>query len=115
MGSLRYAAITKRPLSYQCRENPYYDLKTMNYSLSEMGIAWAVHYAEHTVIVVAKDGWKASQKLSDLAKQRNIALAPVPLSRFAPDFINRLRMLHFSSTELKKHPERDEIISRYID
>jgi len=115
MGSLRYSAITKRPALYQCRRSPHYDLQTTNFSLSEMGIAWAVHYAEHTVIVVAQDGWKASQKLSDLARQRNIALAVVPLSSFAPDFVHRLRTLHFSSTEIKKHPERDEIISRYID
>ena len=96
-------------------ESPDFDLETSNFPLPEMGIAWAVQYAEHMVIVVARDGWKASQRLSDFAGQKNIALAHVPLSRFRPEFVDRLRMLHLSSTELKKHPDRDEIISRYID
>jgi len=115
MGLVRYAAISKRPHRYQCRIEPDYDPETENFPLSEMGVAWAVNYAEHTVIVVAREGWKKSKGLSDFARKKGVHIISLPLSRFTPDFISRMRILFFTSTQLKKHPDRDAIVERFIE
>jgi hypothetical protein len=73
-----------------------------------------VKYVEDSVLVVAPVGWVPDPSLSAFAEPRRVKPYHVPLSRFAPDSIARLRLKHAVSTKLKKHPKRDEIILRHL-
>jgi hypothetical protein len=115
MGLERYAKITKRLARFQCRSEPIYDNLIGAFPLSESGVAWAIKYAENTVLVVSKDGWKPSEELLEFAKAKDIRIKSFSLSNFTNDFIERLRTLHFTSTALKKRPDRSKIVRRFIE
>lgn len=114
MGMDRHAAIVRRPARFQCRCNPEYDRDLRIVSYAERGLAWTVKYADDSVIVVARNGWAPTPTLSAFADAHRVSLFHVPLSRFSPDFIDRLRIKHAISTPLKKHPKRDEIVARFL-
>jgi hypothetical protein len=114
MGDVRYERIMRKPSRFHCRMQPYSDPELYDFPLSELGIAWGVKYAEHTVLVAAKEGWKPLKNLSEFAKRKRVQITPVTFSSFSPDFIDRLRELFFSSTALKKHHDRDKIVKRYL-
>jgi hypothetical protein len=111
----RYDAINSRFGQHKACRSAIGDPELMNFLMPEKGIAWSVKYADHTVIVAAKAGWKPSQMLADFARKRNIRIAHVPLSVFQKDFIERLKTLHFTSSAIKRLPERDEIVERFIE
>lgn len=113
-GSERYHAITRRPSTYHCRQNPLSDRDLKSFSLSEKGIAWAVKYGSKYVTVAAPSGWKPSAKLQTFARSKAVALLTVPLSIFRPEFVKRLTRMYFISTALTKHPERGQIIRHYV-
>lgn len=114
MGVERYAGITKRPARFQCRINTLSDPELKDFSYSELGVAWAIKYAEDAVLVVARDGWQASRELEDFARAKNVRIILIPLFNFSHDFIERLRTLHFISTSLKNYPEMGNILRRFI-
>jgi hypothetical protein len=115
MGLYRYQKITERPKIFQCRIEPEHDSEINHFNLSELGVAWAVKYAKEVVLVVAKNGWKPSLSLLTFARGKNIRIIHLSLFSFNPDFLERLRILHFISTPLKKHPDRDKIVTRFIE
>ncbi|MEW6376453.1 MAG: hypothetical protein AB1502_11785 [Thermodesulfobacteriota bacterium] len=115
MGVERYEAINRRPKRFQCRKTPTEDGELRSFSLSEIGIAWAVKYAEEVVIVVARSGWKPSGKLLKFAKERHVEIATVLLSILSQSLLERLRHIHFISTPLKKHPESERIVKRFLN
>ncbi len=115
MGLKRYAAIMKRTQRFQCRLSPLSDMEVRHFTLPETGVAWAVKYAEHTVIVAAINGWKPSASLADFARSKGVKIYTIPLSDFKQDFIERLRSLYFTSTQVKKHPDMDSIVERFIE
>ncbi len=115
MGLQRYAAIMKRPERFQCRISPGSDQEVRNFPLPETGIAWAVKYAEHTVIIAAVNSWKPSDTLREFARSKGVKIHTIPLSSFQQDFIERLRSLYFTSTQVKTHPDVDRIVERCIE
>lgn len=115
MGVKRYTSITKRDKRFQCRAAPYSDPELSVFPLSELGAAWAIKYAQDAVLIAARDGWSPSQKLRDFAGRKKIEMIRLSLSRFSPETIERMRMIHSISTPLKKHPERDGILKRFIE
>jgi len=114
MGVERYKAITRRPRKFQCRVEPLNDDELQRFPLAEIGVAWAVKYAEDVVIVVAYSGWKPSGKLLRFAKERHMEIMTIPLSIFSQAMIKRLRHIYFTSTPMKKHPEREKILKRFL-
>ncbi len=111
----RYDAISSRRDRFPVRCGAITDTELISFSIPEKGIAWAVKYAEHTVVVAAKPGWKPSQSLAEFSRQRNIEIAHVPLSVFQKEFIGRLKTMYFTSTAIKRRPDRDEIVGRFIE
>jgi hypothetical protein len=114
MGFHRYGSIVERPSAYQCRTGPMSDPEMEGFPLCEKGMAWAVKYAASDVLVAAKNGWKASRRLNAFAESKRVRIVPVSLTGFAKDFIERLRTISFTSTALKKHPDRDNILKRFM-
>jgi len=115
MGVERYTGITKRPARFQCRINPLSDPELEDFSYIELGIAWAIKYAEDSVLLVARDGWQASRELEDFARVNKVRIIHTALSNYSHDFIERMRTLYFTSTSLKNYPERDKILRRFIE
>lgn len=115
MGHKRYEKIIKRPERFQCRTPPLYDSELMFSSLPEISIAWAIKYAENVVFVVAKERWKFSQELSEFAAKKKVKIVRVSIALFNQDIIERLKILHLISSPLKKHPDCDTIVKRFID
>jgi hypothetical protein len=115
MGIERYEAINRRPKRFQCRLTPEEDNELRDFSLSEKGVAWAIKYAEEVVIVVACPGWEPSEKLQGFAKERGVEIATIPLSTLSTGLVGRLRHIHFISTPLKKHPESEKIVRRFLN
>ncbi|MEW6600799.1 MAG: hypothetical protein AB1499_07495 [Nitrospirota bacterium] len=115
MGLQRYAAIMKRNARFQCRTHPWSDPEIARFPLQETGAAWAVKYAEHTVIVAAIDSWKPSRELKEYASTKGVRIYTISLSKFKPDFIDRMRNLYFTSTQVKTHPDADRIMERFIN
>jgi hypothetical protein len=114
MGVQRYDAITKRPKKFQCRIDPRQDTELRSFTTTELGAAWAIKYAEDSIIVVAKDRWKASNKLLDFARRKGVEIFTLPLSNFSMELVERVKFLHTTSTALKKHPNRSRILKRFI-
>ncbi len=114
MGDVRYDRIMRKPSRFHCRLEPYNDSELYDFPLAELGVAWGVKYAEHTVLVAAREGWRPSRRLSEFATIKRVQITPVTFSSFSPDFLDRLRELFFTSTALKKHPDRDRIVKRYL-
>ena len=114
MGPMRHETINKRPKRYQCRITPQQDEELQGFPLSELGVAWAVKYAEQAVIVAAYSGWKPSSRLLVFARKRQVEVVTVPLSILSPEMVKRLRYIYFISTPLKKHPEREKIVKRFL-
>ena len=115
MGIKRHTAITGRPEKFQCRIEPYLDPELNEFSLGELGLAWAIKYAEKAVLLIAKDGWRPSRKIFQFARVKKVQLIQLPLSKFHYDFVRRLQTIHFTSTGLKKHPRRDAILERFVE
>jgi hypothetical protein len=115
IGDLRYNRLMRKSRHLQCRLETYSDPELRHFPLSQLGIAWGVKYAEDTVIAVAKEGWKPSPELAEFAKEKNVQIIPVPFPNCSPEFIERLRDLHFSSLSLKKSYDRDRIVNRFIN
>jgi hypothetical protein len=114
MGVRRYEKIVRRPAAYQCRTEPMFDPDLDRFPLSEKGVAWAIKYAASEVLVAAENGWKASGRLKAFAESRKVHIIPVSTTGFSPDFIERLRKIYQISTPLKKHPNRDNILKRFM-
>lgn len=115
MGIQRYEKITRRTGWYQCRIPPAEDAELKDFPISEIGISWAIKYAENAVLVVARDDWTPSGRLETFAMSKNVCIIPVPISGFSKGFIERLRSLYFISTPLKKHPGRERILERILE
>jgi len=114
MGVERYEALNKQPKKYQCRTAPASDDELKKFSPEEMGVAWAAKYAREAVVVVAHQGWKPSEELLNFAAARDIKILTIPLSILSPETIQRFRKMHFVSTALKKAPEGEKIVERFI-
>jgi len=115
MGTDRYNKIAMRPKIFQCRLTPTEDHELKAFPLSELGIAWAIKYAEKAVLIVARTGWNPSSSLQLYAKEKNIRVIHMPISSLRPEIIERLKIIYFISTPLKKHPNKDMILERFID
>lgn len=115
MGVRRYEAINLRPKKLQCRIAPEDDAELKRFSLAELGLAWAIKFANGVVIAVTCADWKPSQSLLRFAKQKSVKIVSFPLSALSPGSISRLRKLHFVSTALKKHPECERIVERFLN
>ncbi len=111
----RFKQLIKRPERYLCRTFPQLDTEIKNFPLSEIGVAWGLKYAEESVLVIAKDGWRSSEELAEFAENKKTRIMHQPLSRFSPDVIERLRKLYLISTDLEYHPGRDSIVKRFVD
>jgi hypothetical protein len=114
MGVKRYEAINRRSERFQCRVEPASDGELKEFPRSELGAAWAIKYAQEAVIVVAYPGWKPSGRLQQFAQKKRVQLITVPLSILSPGMIRRLRQIYFISTPLKRHPEREKIVKRFL-
>lgn len=114
MGIKRYKGITKRHERFQCRTIPANDPELYGFSAQEIGAAWCVKYAEDAVIVVAKSGWKPSGQLMDYARKKGVELIILSLDCFSNNVIERLKVMHCTTTALKKHPELEKIVNRFI-
>jgi len=114
MGVERYEALNRQPKKYQCRTAPASDDELKKFSPDEMGVAWAAKYAREVVIVVAHQGWKPSAELLKFAAERDIKILTIPMSILSPGTIQRFRKMHFVSTALKKAPESEKIVERFI-
>lgn len=115
MGVDRYNDITKRPSRFQCRIHPLSDPDLKYFVPPEIGIAWAIKYAEDAVLVVARDGWKIPKRIETFATVNNVRIIYTPLSNFSYDFIERLGTLYLTSTALKNYRDRDKILRRFIE
>lgn len=115
MGLQRYGLITKRPERFQCRVPPMSDPELRGFTLSEVGAAWAIKYADRYILVVARNGWKPSPRLANFAWARNVRIIRLSLSELSYDLVERLRILYFISTPLKKYPDRQKILNRFLE
>jgi hypothetical protein len=115
MGTERYEALNRRSSRFQCRLTPMEDPDLRDFPLSEMGVAWGIKYAEAVVIVVRYPGWKPSERLVEFAKLRNVEILSVSLSALPPSLAERLQHMYFTSTPMKKHPERERIVTRFLN
>jgi hypothetical protein len=115
MGIERYQAITNQERRFQCRITPDSDSEVNSFPKSERAVAWGVKYSHDRTIVVAERGWKASPRLAEFAKKKEVKIQTIPLSTYRPDIINRLKRFYFLSTPLKKHPQREQIVRRFVD
>lgn len=113
-GLERYASISRRSAAYQCRVPPAEDEELNSFAPSECMLAWAIKYASEAVIVAAYAGWMPSEKVIRFAKLRGIDLISVPLSVLAPDAIQRLRRMYFTSTRLKRYSGGEKIVKRFV-
>jgi hypothetical protein len=114
MGPDRYAAITARPKQQQCRVPPGFDPSLMTFRPGERGLAWAVKYAQQAVIVVHYPDWRPSSGLADFAAERGVSLLTLPLDVLPAPTVERLRRLHYMYPALKKHPENERIVGRFL-
>ena len=80
----------------------------------ELTLAWAVKYAERAVVVVAPRDWRLSQRLNDFARQRRVQIIPFPLSALSPAMVERLRTTYFIFTPLKRYPNHEKLLRRFI-
>ncbi|MEW6600800.1 MAG: hypothetical protein AB1499_07500 [Nitrospirota bacterium] len=111
----RYDQLMKRPKRFHCRRRPLDDPDLSAFRLSELGIAWAIKYADGSVMVIAGDRWKPSARLTEFAKKRRIKIDFQPLSGFNPGLIERMKNFYLISSALEKHPARDSIVERLIE
>lgn len=114
MGVQRYEAINHRPTRFQCRIGPDDDPELETFTETELGTAWAIKYADGCIIVVARTGWQPSPSLQAYAKMKQVEIIVLPLTSFAPDILRRIRSMHFTSTAMKRHPQRDRILNRFL-
>ena len=115
MGTKRYTSITKRDKRFQCRTAPYSDPELWGFPLPELGAAWAIKYAQEAVLIAAKDGWIPYPQLLNLAGKKKIEMIRLSLFSFSPETIERMKVLHSTTTSLKRHPEREKILERFIE
>ena len=114
MGFERYQAITRNKPRHQCRLRPPSDPELWDFPLSLQGVAWAVKHAANQVFVAALAGWQPPAMLRSFAGKKGVKLIAVPLNTFRPEFLDRLGRIFLTSTPLKKHSRREEIVRRFI-
>lgn len=114
MGLERYAAIAQRPDRLQCRMRPQEDPELSAFGHSELGLVWAVKYAEKNAIAVAYPGWKPSPDVLKYAHKMQKRILTLPLDILPGEMAGRLQQLHFISNPLKLHPECERIVSRFV-
>jgi hypothetical protein len=115
MGLDRYAAINRRPVQFQCRVGPDWDPELDQFGVAERGLAWAIKYAQRTVLVAAAPGWRPSARIAEFAATRGVQIRVVPLSIFSEAMLDRLRRIHFISTRLKRYRGRDQVVKRFLN
>lgn len=113
MGVKRYENITANDEKYQCRLHLMNDVELSGFTMNELGTAWAIKYAVESILLVANERWKISDRLMDFAQARKVEIVKVPISSFTDEIIDRVRIFHNISTALKKHPDRDHIVERF--
>ncbi len=114
MGLERYAAIMQRPEKFQCRKRPQQDPELRGFRCSDLGLAWAIKYAEKNVIAAAGPGWEPSPIIQKFAQKRKKRILTLSLDLLPGDLANRLQQLHFISASLKRHPECEKIVARFV-
>ena len=97
-------------ISASCARDP--DIKPFGYP--DKLVAWAVKYAEEKVFVVCETTWRPSSELLAYGDSIGIKIVRSHLSDLAPELVERMRNLHFISTDLKKHPEKQSILERFV-
>ena len=115
MGLERYGSITKRPKEYQCRTKPQEDPDLEDFRYSDLGLAWALKYAQKNAIAVAFQGWEPSPAVQKFARQKNKRILTLPLDILPDGMADRLQQLHFISTPLKRHSECERIVARFVE
>lgn len=115
MGLERYANITKRPLRFQCRQYPDQDQDLNPFDYPDKLVACGIKYAERIVIVVSRPSWEPSPLLLSFAKMRNVHIKQIDLSALSPEMIDRMQTIHLMSTPLKKHPNSESIVDRFVE
>ena len=74
----------------------------------------AIKYAKKQAIAVAYPGWMPSSDIREYARQQQKQIFTLTLDELPGDLAVRLQHLHFISTHLKRHPQSDGIVSRFI-
>jgi len=114
LGLERYAAITQRPKKYQCRVRPQEDSALKAFKYSDLGLAWAIKFAQKQAIAIAYDGWAPSPDIQEFARKQRKQIITLSLDALPDGLTNRLQQLHFISTSLKRHSECERIIARFV-
>ncbi len=114
MGLDRYAAIMQRPNGFQCRKRPQEDSDLESFTPADLGLAWAIKYAKKQAIAVAFNGWEPSPDIQQFARKQRKQIFALSLDELPEGMTGRLQQLHFISTALKRHPERERILSRFV-
>lgn len=114
MGPERYERITARPEKFHCRLTPDEDRDLKMFGYPDRLVACGVKYADKHVLVFSVCSWMPSSHLLNLARGRKIEIVRRPLSSFSPELLTRMRYMHFISTPLKKHPDREAILQRHL-
>lgn len=110
----RYESINSLPKKHQCRIHPTSDAELSDFSLNEIGTAWAIKYARDNILLVSHENWKLTEKVKEYARAKSIKIERLPLSKFSDEIIERMRAFHFISTSLKRHPNGKNILRRFI-
>jgi hypothetical protein len=114
MGLERYAAITQRPEKYQCRTRPQEDPDLEAFRYPDLGLAWAIKYAQKNAIAVACREWEPSPAVQEFAREKRRQILTLPLDILPGKLAVRLQQLHFISTPLKRHSECERIMARFV-
>jgi hypothetical protein len=114
MGTERYNKIIERSKRFHCRIAIEEDDELKGFTYPENFVSCGVKYAEKSLIVVASDSWVPSHELTYFAKSRGVKIISVPISRLSWDLVDRMRHLHFISTELKKYGNQEAILERFL-
>jgi hypothetical protein len=114
MGLERYDAITQRAKKYQCRTRPQEDPDLEAFRYPDLGLAWAIKYAQKSAIAVACRGWEPSPAVQEFARKKRKQIRTLPLDILPGELTGRLQQLHFISTPLKRHSEREKIVARFV-
>ena len=93
---------------------PDEDWELSQFSYPEKLVACGIKYAEKIVLVVCGPSWKPSENLQKFAIERKIRIVLLPLSIISHDALERMKNFHLISTPLKKHPNMEEIVDRFV-
>jgi len=109
-----YKRITARPVRFHCRTELDADEELRIFNYPDKLVACGVKYAEKVVIVVSENTWKPSLQLFSFAKVRRVQIIRIPLSTLSQELIERMKYMHMISTPLKKHPDQESIVDRFV-